>query len=118
MDNWIAALLTLAISLVWEATLALPYQWWGYRAPWMTGVLRRTIRALESGPCAQTTGQHLRERWQSGRSRRLAKPLKGEYLLPGVRIPPSPKPAPRGNPARRRAVQGLRGDGTAAGPIG
>lgn len=40
--NWqafgVTAVLVLAISLVWEATLALPYQWWGYRAPWMTGV--------------------------------------------------------------------------------
>ena len=40
--NWRAFSLTLflvvLISLVWEATLAIPYGWWGYQAAQMTGV--------------------------------------------------------------------------------
>jgi hypothetical protein len=26
------------ISLIWESTLALPYQWWGYQERAMTGI--------------------------------------------------------------------------------
>lgn len=39
--NWRALLMTclvmLLISLVWEVTLALPYQWWGYHHEYMLG---------------------------------------------------------------------------------
>jgi hypothetical protein len=41
--NWRAFSLTLfivvLISLIWEATLALPYGWWGYQSTQMVGVL-------------------------------------------------------------------------------
>jgi hypothetical protein len=40
--NWRAFSLTLFIlvlvSLLWEATLAVPYQWWGFRPAQMTGL--------------------------------------------------------------------------------
>jgi hypothetical protein len=40
--NWRAFSLTifmiLLISLFWEATLAVPYQWWGYQQPQMMGI--------------------------------------------------------------------------------
>ena len=40
--NWRALSLTifmiLLISLFWEATLAIPYQWWGYQRPRMIGL--------------------------------------------------------------------------------
>ena len=40
--NWralsFAYLLLQLVSLLWEATLAAPYQWWGYRAEQMLGL--------------------------------------------------------------------------------
>ena len=40
--NWRAvgstSLLVVLISLLWEATLALPYGWWGFREDWMLGL--------------------------------------------------------------------------------
>ena len=40
--NWRAFSFTFAlivlVSLIWEATLALPYGWWGYNDRWMVGV--------------------------------------------------------------------------------
>ena len=40
--NWRALSLTLfyvvLVSLLWEATLALPYGWWGYQSPAMVGI--------------------------------------------------------------------------------
>ncbi len=41
--NWTAFAFTcvtvLLISMLWEATLAIPYQWWGYQSPRMLGIM-------------------------------------------------------------------------------
>src|SRR6266481_564344 len=53
----------------------------------------RTIRAMIGffAPKSQCyTKNSRRERWQSGRMRRFAKPLYGLTPVPRVRIPPSP----------------------------
>jgi len=113
--NWRALSLTLFLialtSLLWEATLAMPYGWWGYQHTAMMGIYVRAWGFLPveaifvwlAVPYTTVIVYETVKCWKaSGKSARAA------FLGPRAPATPPPEIAPVGEPPREGSARGMK----------